>query len=248
MNANRIAWVVPCFNEAARLDQAALLDLANQAETSVLLVDDGSTDATLHRLRELEAECPDRITVLALPRNRGKAEAVRQGIVHALGGSADAIGFADADLATPPAELRRLAELIRVGDHDLVLGSRIQLLGRMIHRRHLRHYVGRVFATCASLALGLAVYDTQCGAKVFRRSEALQAAMATPFRSRWAFDVELLARLVRPGRGAPGIPLARIWEEPLRVWTDVAGSKLGAAAGLRAVFDLAHIAWALRRR
>jgi glycosyltransferase involved in cell wall biosynthesis len=248
MNAKPIAWVVPCFNEAARLDKAGFLALADQEATSIVFVDDGSTDPTLARLREIQAERPDRVSVLALPRNGGKAEAIRQGILRTLDGSADAIGFADADLATPPAELGRLADLIRLGDHDLVFGSRVQLLGRAIQRRHLRHYVGRFFATCASLALGLAVYDTQCGAKIFRHGEALRAAMATPFKSRWAFDVELLGRLVRPGGGACGIALDRIWEEPLRAWTDVDGSKLSAAAGLRAALDLVCIAWALRRR
>jgi len=248
MSANAIAWVVPCFNEAGRLDKGALLALADQPAMSIVFVDDGSTDATLPRLREMEAERPDRISVLALPDNRGKAEAIRQGILRTLEGSADAVGFADADLATPPAELLRLADLIRTGEHDVVFGSRVQLLGRTIQRRHLRHYVGRVFATCASLALGLPVYDTQCGAKLFRRSETLRAAMATPFKSRWAFDVELLGRLVRPGRGATGMALDRIWEEPLRAWTDVDGSKVSAAAGLRATFDLVSIAWALRRR
>lgn len=175
-------------------------------------------------------------------------EAIRQGILRAFDGSADAIGFTDADLATPPTELRRLADLIRIGDHDMVFGSRVQLLGRAIQRRHLRHYVGRVFATCASLALGLPVYDTQCGAKIFRRNEALREAMATPFKSRWAFDVELFGRMLRPREGTSGIAVDRIWEEPLRAWTDVDGSKLSAVAGLRAALDLASIAWALRRR
>lgn len=247
MSAPPIAWVVPCFNEAARLDQAALLALADQTATSVVFVDDGSKDSTLPCLRAIQAERPDRISVLALPRNRGKAEAIRQGVLSALEGPAYAVGFADADLATPTAELQRLAELIRTGDHDVVFGSRVQLLGRTIARRHLRHYVGRVFATCASLALGLPVYDTQCGAKLFRRGEALRAAMATPFSSRWAFDVELFGRLLRPGQGATGVAVERIWEEPLRAWTDVEGSKLGAVAGLRAVLDLVSIAWAIRR-
>jgi glycosyltransferase involved in cell wall biosynthesis len=248
MNAEPIAWVVPCFNEAARLAKAAFLALADQPASSIVFVDDGSSDETLLRLREIAAERPERVSVVALPRNRGKAEAIRQGVVHALEGSCNLIGFADADLATPVTELKRLADMIRTGDHDLVVGSRVQLLGRAIHRRHLRHYVGRVFATCASLALGLAVYDTQCGAKVFRRSEGLRAAMGEPFKSRWAFDVELLGRLVHPGDGTAAIPVDRIWEEPLRAWTDVAGSKLGSVAGLRATLDLVRIGWALRRR
>lgn len=263
MSADTITWVVPCFNEAGRIDQAAFLALADQPGSSLLLIDDGSRDTTLLRLRDIANQRPERISVLALPHNQGKAEAVRQGILRALAGSADLIGFADADMATPPPELQRLAELVRTGEHDLVLGSRVQLLGRTIRRRHLRHYLGRVFATCASLALGLAVYDTQCGAKVFRRSQALREAVGRPFRSRWAFDVELLGRLVHPERRdedrtqcddraqyddrANGIPIERIWEEPLRAWTDVTGSKLGVLAGLRGAFDVARIGWAMRR-
>jgi dolichyl-phosphate beta-glucosyltransferase len=105
-----------------------------------------------------------------------------------------------------------------------------------------------MFATCASLSLGLAVYDTQCGAKLFRRSEALTAALAEPFGSRWAFDVELLGRLVRPGGGVAGVPIDRIREEPLAAWSDMPGSKLGVAAALQAGLELARIGWALRRR
>ena len=249
MNADRIAWIVPCFNEAARLDQAAFLALADQLpSTWLVFVDDGSRDQTLLRLRDIARQRAERITVLPLPANQGKAEAVRQGMLHALAGPAAIVGFVDADLATPPAELQRLAEMVQGGEYDLVLGSRVQLLGRSIERNPVRHYLGRMFATCASLSLGLPVYDTQCGAKVFRRSEALSAAVAKPFGSRWAFDVELLGRLVRPGGGVAGVPIERIREEPLWAWSDMPGSKLGPAAALQAGLDLARVAWALRRR
>jgi hypothetical protein len=123
----------------------------------------------------------------------------------------------------------------------------VQLLGRSIERNYTRHYVGRVFATCASLSLGLPVYDTQCGAKLFRRTDALAAALATPFTSRWAFDVELLARLVRPQRGVAPIDISRIREEPLLTWTDIPGSKLRPWAALRGGFDLLRLAVKTRR-
>ena len=93
------------------------------------------------------------------------------------------------------------------------------LLGHRIERSWARHYLGRLFATASSQVLGLPVYDTQCGAKVFRDGPALRAALATPFTSRWAFDVELLGRL---GTGAD----RRFLEVPLERWHDVGGSKL----------------------
>ena len=248
MTTHQVTWVVPCFDEATRLDQAAFLALADQPSTSLIFVDDGSHDQTLPLLRRLAQQRADRISVLERPLNQGKAEAVRQGMLHALAGSAEMLGFVDADLATPPAELLRLAVMIRDGEFDLVFGSRVQLLGRSIERSPLRHYVGRVFATCASLSLGLAAYDTQCGAKIFRRTPALAAALGSPFSSRWAFDVELLGRLVRPGGGVPGLSISRIREEPLSTWSDVPGSKLGPMAALQTGLELARIAWKLRRR
>jgi dolichyl-phosphate beta-glucosyltransferase len=242
MTQAHVAWVVPCYEEAARLDRAGFLALADGSEpASLILVDDGSRDATLAMLRALAEERPGRIEILALPENRGKAEAVRTGMRHALAGGAGLVGYVDADLATPPAELVRLANLMRAADLDLLLGSRVQLLGREIKRSTVRHYFGRIFATCASLSLGLPVYDTQCGAKLFRPTPALAAALERAFVSRWAFDVELLGRLVRPGPAVAPITADRIREEPLSTWVDVPGSKLGMAGALRAGLDLLRV-------
>ena len=136
--------------------------------------------------------------------------------------------------ANPPATARPSVEV--------VIGSRVKLLGRRIVRHAWRHYVGRVFATGASLALGLAVYDTQCGAKLFRASDLARSVFATPFRSRWVFDVEILARYVAAlGREQAA---ARIVELPLDTWIDVPGSKVRSWHATRAVFDLVRIALA----
>jgi glycosyltransferase involved in cell wall biosynthesis len=248
MTKDRLVWVVPCFEEAARLDPAAFLALADgAAATRVLFVDDGSRDGTLAVLQALARERPDLIEVVALPENRGKAEAVRHGLRRALDQQAGILGYVDADLATPPAELARLARLMRDGDYDLLMGSRVQLLGRAIARSSVRHYLGRVFATCASLCLGLPVYDTQCGAKLFRPTAALGAALATPFVSRWAFDVELLDRLLHPPAGVAPADRGRLREEPLCAWTDVPGSKVRPLAALRGGIDLVRLAIGSRR-
>jgi len=239
--------VVPCFNEAARLDEVALAGLVQDGRLHLLLVDDGSTDGTRAILDRLAA-ADARITVLARPRNEGKAEAVRRGLVAALDGSAPIVGYYDADLATPPDELFRLVDTIRAHpETECVLGARVALLGTLIERRAVRHYVGRVFASAASIALGVRVYDTQCGAKVFRRSDALAAAVAQPFRSRWAFDVELLARLLQGTDTTPPMPASALLEVPLQSWRDVPGSRLRASGAVMALVGVARIGAGRRR-
>jgi glycosyltransferase involved in cell wall biosynthesis len=241
--------VVPCFNEAERLDADAFRKLVDSDPgTSLLFVNDGSRDGTAAALQTLAASRPDRIRVLELGRNRGKAEAVRLGLLAALAGRSDVVGFVDADLATPASEIQRLLELVRGGDLQVLLASRVALLGRRIERDALHHYRGRVFATGASLVLRLPVYDTQCGAKFFRRSAALVAALEEPFLARWVFDVELLGRLLT---GAPGVPPLRadeIAEEPLRCWRDVPGSKAGVRDLARSFGNLFRIERDLARR
>jgi glycosyltransferase involved in cell wall biosynthesis len=240
-----VTWVIPCYNEAVRLDHAAFVSLVRRApRTHLLFVNDGSTDKTSLVLEQLTSHAPDRIGTLVLARNVGKAEAVRRGLQHALDAGGQIVGYADADLATPIDELDRLLDVLVASGASALLASRVALLGRHIERRATRHYLGRVFSTAASLALALPVYDTQCGAKLFRRCDALTSALATPFLSRWVFDVELIGRLLT---GPKAIPRAAIIEEPLKTWRDIAGSSLGWIGMSRAALDLARIAIALRR-
>lgn len=235
--------VIPCYNEVGRLDHHELRRLAT--ELAVLLVDDGSRDDTLAELHRI-AEGQASITILALAKNQGKAEAVRHGMRAALADGAAIVGFLDADLATPVDEALRLFQELERRDLDVVLGMRVAHMGANVERRPARHYSGRVFATVASsLILRAPFYDTQCGAKVFRATSALEWALADPFLSRWAFDVELLGRLMV----APNpVHVARIAEVPLERWIDVAGSKLRMHDFLRSGADLALIWRDLRRR
>ena len=244
MRTESTTWVIPCFNEAARFRSEAFGELVNATkDISLLFVNDGSSDNTERVLRSFGERNPIRVTVVSLPANRGKAEAVRHGLLRALADGADIVGYADADLATPVDELIRLVNVLRSSDASGLLGARVALLGRHIERKARRHYLGRVFSTAASLALSLPVYDTQCGAKLFRRTVALERALSTPFLSRWAFDVELLGRLVAGNDGHAG---SEIIEEPLREWRDIAGSKLGPVQMIRSAFDLVRIAFAIR--
>ena len=224
--------VVPCYNEAERLELPAF-DALLAAGIGLIFVDDGSTDTTQAMLADYAAERPG-AELLVQPDNQGKGEAVRVGMRAGLERGAVVVGYFDADQATPIDEMIRLMALTDTVTAQVVLASRVRLLGRNIERRAIRHYTGRVFATAASLLLQLPVYDTQCGAKCFKRTPALQAALSTPFTSRWAFDVELLLRLTTTG----GLRETDLIEVPLRSWCDVGGSKLTTRAMARAAMDI----------
>lgn len=237
--------VVPCYNEAHRLDVEAFLGYAStRRDISFLFVDDGSRDGTGDVLASLCRRLPDRLRSLTLERNCGKAEAVRRGVLAALESHPPLVGFWDADLATPLDAIDSLLAAVtgEPGRIEIAMGSRVRLLGRHIARNPVRHYVGRVFATAASLVLGIAVYDTQCGAKLFRATHNTAALFAEPFRSRWIFDVELIARRLEgftPAERARADEL--IVEVPLQRWVDVAGSKVRLGDALLAAWELTRI-------
>lgn len=237
-SADRTLVVVPAFNEAARLQTNLFLQSRDHLPAvDFLFVDDGSTDSTAALLDDV-SQSAEHLHALHLPTNQGKAEAVRAGLNWGFDKGYTYIGFWDADLATPLDELPMFLECLQRKAHiNLVMGSRVKLLGRKIERKLLRHYLGRVFATFVSIVLDLAVYDTQCGAKLFRNTKTVQDAFSSPFLSKWIFDVEILARLKRSGEELE----STVVELPLRTWTDVAGSKVRAKDFIQASLELLRI-------
>ena len=241
--------VVPCYNEEQRLQVETFRSFLreNAGGIRLLFVNDGSGDGTLGVLEGLRQEFPGSVGVLDQPLNMGKAEAVRAGMLDAIQQGAFVTGFWDADLATPLSELTRLLSILEASPAvEVLLGSRVRLLGRWVTRKATRHYSGRIFATMASMVLGLPVYDTQCGAKLFRATPVLERALGQPFGSRWIFDVEMLARfLVLRRRDADALTISEsIHEEPLLIWNDVSGSKLKPSDSFKAIGELL----AIRRR
>lgn len=240
-----VTLIVPCYNEAERVDGDAFVAAVDaRPHLQLLFVDDGSTDETASVLDQLCSRRPHALATYRLTANTGKAGAVREGVLTALRrGREDLdddrwwVGYWDADLATPFDQLD--AMLAATGsDRDIILGSRVRLMGRDIRRHPQRHLLGRTFATCASLTLGLAVYDTQCGAKLVA-ADLAERLFARPFTTRWVFDVELLARFIEE-RG-PDAAARAVVEVPLTRWEDVAGSRLKKADFLRAPAELVGI-------
>ena len=244
MTPPALALVVPCYNEAGRLDPEAFLQfVSTHPGVQLVLVDDGSQDATGEILERMRAAAPAAITTLSHQGRRGKAEAVRAGILAGLAQGATLVGYFDADLATPLGAIDDFLALLRARpDVEFVLGSRVKLMGRDVRRKATRHYFGRVFATAVSLALDLPVYDTQCGAKILRATAATATLFKAPFRNPWIFDVELIARYLR-------LPVAtgelnrrdRLYELVLPAWHDRPGSKLRWYDFVRAAAEVGYI-------
>ena len=239
----RLTLVVPCYNEEKRLPADAFRKFILPGVTlDYLFVDDGSTDGTARLLETLHAEDPSHRKILTLEKNSGKAEAVRRGMIAAMQDSPDIAGFWDADLATPLEELPLFMDIFdRKPEVRMVFASRVRLLGRNIRRKPARHYIGRFGSTLISQTLGVQMYDTQCGAKLYRVDDTLRDVFSTPFVSKWIFDAEIIARYVkRRGRDAA---VREMYELPIREWRDVHGSKVKSRDFLRAFTDL----WKIRR-
>jgi dolichyl-phosphate beta-glucosyltransferase len=210
--------VIPCFNEAARIGQTLRLTLdylvTHAPESELIVVNDGSTDTTGTKAREVLDETKIETRLLENFPNRGKGAAVRKGL---LAGQKRIGLFFDADLSTPLDEIPKVIEPVASGDVDIAFGSRAldrSLIG--IRQPWRREYGGRIFNSLVRVVTGLPFWDTQCGFKAFRLDVCrpiLEAARIDGF----AFDVELLFLAWRAG--------LRIREIPVR-WNHAEGSKV----------------------
>lgn len=231
--------IIPAYNEAARLpsylkETQAYFEGRDESY-EVIVVDDGSEDGTADRVREVAAGRPG-VTVHALGRNRGKGHAVRAGMARAAGRLRL---MADADGATPIAEVARLETAIAAGA-DLAVGSRV-LRDRSVTRqvRLHRKLSGHVFNFLVR-RLGISsVVDTQCGFKLFRAAAA-GAIFPHVITDGFGFDVELLMLAERRG--------FRIAEVPIN-WADQPGSKVGVLReGPRMIYEVLAARRRLGRR
>jgi dolichyl-phosphate beta-glucosyltransferase len=216
----KIAVIIPCFNEAKRLSPALFTDFAQlHPDIDLFFVNDASTDNTLALLQEIAASFPHRINVLNLPVNAGKGNAVRQGILTAIKrDDYSSLGYLDGDLATSLEEFNNLCQLLHDENAVLVTGCRVKLVNSHIIRSTFRHFVGRIIATIVDSRFKLGIYDTQCGAKCFRKD--VTVVFQEPFKTRWLFDIEVFLRLRQK------FPASLVIEKPLSQWREPGESKL----------------------
>lgn len=231
--------VIPCYNEAERLSIQSFIDfVVSNPSISFLFVNDGSSDNTFEILDGI-VKNNSNLYLLNLEHNSGKAEAVRKGMIFGVEKfNPKMIGFWDADLATPLNEIINFIRIMDVHDFDVVTGLRLMRLGARVRRSTKRHYLGRVFATVASNILRLPVYDTQCGAKLYKAT-IVPILFEEKFITRWLFDVEILARYLCHF----GYKEAKenIYEYPLYQWMDVGQTRLKKSDFFKAPVELLKI-------
>lgn len=228
--------VIPAYNEAQRLPPylasvRRYLDGRYPGCYEVIVVDDGSRDDLPDVLARSSVDWPE-LAVMRHPANRGKGAAVRTGMLAARGRR---LLFADADGATPIDQEARLCEAVAAGA-DLAVGSRL-VAGADVARRRTRGraLLGRLFAGLARWWLGIAVRDTQCGFKMFRR-EAGRELFSAAEETGYLFDLEVLVLADRLGYRVVEVPIS---------WADVPGGHLRLSAQLpKTLLGL----WRLRRR
>ena len=236
----KVVIIIPCYNEADRLDTNKFIDyLSKNTHLHFIFIDDGSTDNTNLIIKQIILKFNSLASLLINERNKGKAESVRLGVIESYKMNPDFIGFLDADLSAPIGEIDNLLKIIKKDKtKEVVFASRIQLIGSEIKRNYFRHFFGRVFATVVSNILNLPVYDTQCGAKIFSR-KICDDIFYEQFISPWLFDVELFARLLNVYGIERTIQMS--YEHPVCKWVDIDGSKVKPIYFLKAPFELLKI-------
>lgn len=212
----KLSIVIPAYNEEHRLSPTLDVYLAYFGdrygdEVELIVVVNGSSDRTDEIARDYEARF-SQVKALVEPEPIGKGGAVLMGFRAATGGL---VGFTDADGATPPAAFNDLVE--QIGDAGAIVASRWMKGSQVSPRQPLpRRIASRIFNGMVRILFGLAITDTQCGAKLFTHA-ALETILPRIGMTRWAFDVDLLWNLRAAGYTIREIPT---------IWQDVGGSKL----------------------
>lgn len=217
--------VMPCFNEAATIVEIMASVLASPFTAELIVVDDGSTDATLERARKVG---DPRVRILAQPVNRGKGAALRRGFAEA---RASFVIVQDADLEYDPRDYRQMLEPLLDGRADVVFGSRFQ--SDRPHRvLYYWHSVGnKILTTASNMSTNLNLTDMESCYKAFRR-EVIQGIVIQ--EDRFGFEPEITAKVARGGWRVyeVGISYAgRTYQE---------GKKIGWRDGLRALYCIAR--------
>jgi dolichyl-phosphate beta-glucosyltransferase len=225
-----LSIVIPAYNEEQRLpatlDRIAVYsEHSTLAVAEILVVDDGSRDRTAALVEARKGM----IRLVSNPGNRGKGYAVRNGMLAAKG---DWILSTDADLSAPIGELEKLIAAARLENAVVAIGSRA--LDRKlvkVHQPMMRELSGRAFNLVMRVVTGLPFHDTQCGFKLFRKAAA-QSIFSRQVEEGFSFDVEDLMIARKLGLRSIEVPVE---------WSNVEGTKVSLAQGIKSFADLVRI-------
>lgn len=234
MESPQYSIIIPAYNESERISTTLERVLGYAAErqwkSEVIVVDDGSRDATTDIVREYMQKNPT-LRLLQNPGNRGKGYSVRNGMLNANG---SVLLFSDADLSSPIEEADKLFISIASGA-DVAIGSRwLQTELQTRRQPFYRQFFGRIFNLTLRIVLGLNFKDTQCGFKAFSR-RAAEAIFPLQQIERWGFDPEILFLARRFSFKTVEVPVS---------WAHREGTRLSPFRdGIRMFGELLKIRW-----
>ncbi|WP_298147742.1 glycosyltransferase [Flavobacterium sp.] len=235
-----VGVVIPCYNEENRLAVTEFKTFIHQnLGYHLCFVNDGSKDNTLGVLEEIRKSNEDRVSIYNCEKNVGKAEAVRQGMLHlAKENQFDYIGFLDADLATNFEDFDELVQTINNSSYKIVSGSRISRMGAAIQKESARKIISKSINLIIRKVLQMDFNDTQCGAKIMSK-EIVEKTFQKKFLTKWLFDVEIFMRMKKVYGSEKAKTL--ICEKPLNRWMHVDGSKLSLKDSMKIVGQIGQI-------
>ncbi|WP_018295025.1 dolichyl-phosphate beta-glucosyltransferase [Mariprofundus ferrooxydans] len=226
----KLSVIIPAFNEENRLP-ATLTDAHDWLSTNIrdgfeiVVVDDGSSDATSEKVRALIDGMPE-LRLLQQPQNRGKGAAVRRGMLESVG---QVRLFMDADHATHVCEVAKVLPVMAAGA-DVVVASRQHPDSDIAqHQSWLREHMGQGFNLLMRVMVGLDMQDTQCGFKAFT-AEAAEAIFSRQQLDGFSFDVEALFLANALGLETVEIPVrwvnepnskVRMLMDPIKMFMDL---------------------------
>lgn len=224
---DKVLICIPCYKESKRLapflEQILALDQALPYQLNIRFLDDGSGPEEQQKFAAYMESAQKQFKHFQIgsqlfATNRGKGAVLRDGFSYGLTENFNIVGFSDGDGATPFYEILAMIEELRAAPAlQVLIGSRIKCLGKTVERSYKRHLSGRIFATLLSNIFNIPVYDSQCGAKLFKTTVLSSEVLKTCYDQRWLFDTQLLILLYKGGVAI---------RERMVDWADVPGSKV----------------------
>ncbi|WP_010178814.1 dolichyl-phosphate beta-glucosyltransferase [Aquimarina agarilytica] len=233
--------IIPCYNEENRLDVTAFKNfISTNNAYHLCFVNDGSKDNTIDVLKDIQKTNPNKVSIVDVKVNAGKAAAVRAGAKYFYAKSTvKYIGFMDADLSTDFKDFENLVNTLSTSNSlSFVFGSRAKNASEGIKKDGVRAIISKMINILIVFILGLSIADTQCGAKVFE-TNLVPLLFGRKFKTKWLFDVEMFIRIKRYfGKQKT---LNMILEQPLHRWVHMDDSKLGVKDSVEIPFRLLSI-------
>jgi len=203
-----ISIIIPIYNESLRLHR--LPEVINyfsrqKYQSEIIIVDDGSSDDSLKKIRKFEAKGSTEIKILNYASNQGKGFAIRTGMLKACG---QYRLFTDVDLSTPIETFELF--LPHLKKYPVIIGTRRSRKAKVvIHQSMIREFLGQGFTIMSRCLLNLQVSDFTCGFKCFSAG-ACQKIFTNQTINRWGFDTEILFLAHKFGFSIKEVPV--IWK------------------------------------